>query len=50
VSLLARKIKGFEEKYITYCSFEAAQAIRSYLDFRRREGETITKDSYQKTV
>ncbi|HKI07027.1 MAG TPA: site-specific integrase [Nitrososphaeraceae archaeon] len=38
--------KGFKEEYITYCSMECASSINSYLDFRRRNGEIITKDSY----
>ena len=37
---------GFKDEYITYCSAECAAALNSYLDFRRRYGEKITKDSY----
>ncbi|HEU4822559.1 MAG TPA: hypothetical protein VFS97_03975 [Nitrososphaeraceae archaeon] len=35
-----------EHTYLTYCSSECANAIRSYLDFRKRNGENITDDSY----
>ena len=38
--------KGFKEEYKTYCSLECASAINSYLDYRKRFGEVITKDSY----
>jgi integrase len=38
--------KGFKEEYKTFCSMECAQAINSYLDFRRRAGENITPDSH----
>jgi integrase len=38
--------KGFKEEYITYYSSECANAIRSYLDFRKRKGEQISPDSY----
>jgi hypothetical protein len=37
---------GYKVEYITYCSPECAAALNSYLDFRRRYGEKITKDSY----
>ena len=37
---------GFKEEYITYCSMECAYYINLYLDFRRRSGEQITKQSY----
>jgi integrase len=37
---------GFEEEYKTFCTQECAGAINSYIDFRRRCGETITEDSY----
>jgi hypothetical protein len=38
--------KGFKEEYVTYCSSECAYYINSYLDFRRRNGEQLTPDSY----
>jgi integrase len=37
---------GFSEQYTVYCSSECAASINSYLDFRKRYGETITEDSY----
>jgi integrase len=37
---------GFKEEYKTFCTQECASAIDSYIDFRRRYGETITEDSY----
>jgi integrase len=37
---------GFPEEYTTFCTQECASAINSYLDFRRRNGENITEDSY----
>ena len=38
---------GFQkDQYTTYCSLECAQALNSYLDYRRRYGEVITEDSY----
>jgi integrase len=38
---------GFKnDEYTVYCSLECTSAINSYLDFRRRYGEEITKDSY----
>jgi integrase len=37
---------GFKEEYITYCSMECAYYINLYLDFRRRNSEVITKNSY----
>jgi integrase len=37
---------GFQEEYTTFCTPECARAINSYLDFRKRYGETITEDSY----
>jgi|SRR5215207_2532025 len=38
--------KGFKEEYKTYCSMECAFSINSYLDFRKRNGERITAESY----
>ena len=38
--------KGFRQEYRTFCSMECAFSLNSYLDFRRRHGETITEDSY----
>jgi integrase len=38
--------KGFKEEYKTFCSLECAYSVNSYLDFRRRNGEVITADSY----
>jgi integrase len=37
---------GFKEEYITYCSMECAYYINLYLDFRKRYGEQITRQSY----
>jgi integrase len=33
------------EEYITFCNFECASAIQSYLDFRKRHGEILTDNS-----
>ena len=38
--------RGFRQEYRTFCSMECAFSLNSYLDFRRRHGETITEDSY----
>lgn len=38
--------KGFQQEYETFCSMECASALNSYLDFRKRNGEEITEDSY----
>jgi integrase len=37
---------GFPDQYTVYCSSECASSINSYLNFRKRYGETITEDSY----
>jgi integrase len=37
---------GFKEEYITYCSMECAYYVNLYLDFRKRYGEQITRQSY----
>jgi|SRR5215207_512415 integrase len=37
---------GTSESYITYCSLECANAIDSYIDYRRRCGEGISPESY----
>ena len=38
---------GFpNDAYMTWCSPECALSINSYLNYRRRYGEIITKDSY----
>lgn len=36
---------GHKEKYVTFCSLECAQAIDSYLAYRKRCGERIGPDS-----
>lgn len=38
--------RGDTEEYITFCSPECAKEIDSYLEYRKRRGETITQDSY----
>jgi integrase len=38
--------KGYPEEYKTYCSLECANAINSYLYYRRKYNEKITPDSY----
>jgi integrase len=37
---------GYKEEYITYCSMECAYYVNLYLDFRKRYGEQITRQSY----
>jgi len=38
---------GFKnDQYTVWCSLECANAINSYLDYRRRYGEKVTEDSY----
>jgi integrase len=37
---------GYKEEYKTYCSMECATYINSYLDFRMRNKEQLTKQSY----
>jgi hypothetical protein len=34
-----------KEEYVTFCTPECASAIDSYLDYRKREGESINPDS-----
>jgi integrase len=41
-----RVYSRFKEEYRTFCTQECAWAINSYLDFRKRYGETVTEDSY----
>jgi integrase len=36
---------GYDEEYETYCTPECRHAIDSYLEFRQRNGEKITKSS-----
>lgn len=36
---------GTKDKYITFCTPECSNAIRTYLDYRKRCGEKITPDS-----
>jgi integrase/recombinase XerD len=36
---------GQEEEYFTFCAPECKKAIDLYLDFRKRNGELVTKDS-----
>jgi integrase len=38
--------RGDTEEYITFCTPECTEEIDSYLDYRKRRGETITQDSY----
>ncbi len=38
--------EGEAEEYYTFTTFEAARAIDVYLDFRKREGEELTPDSW----
>jgi integrase len=38
--------RGDNEEYTTFCTPECASEIDSYLDYRKRRGETITQDSY----
>ena len=38
--------EGSKEEYVTYCTPECSKAIDSYLDYRNRSGEELTKDSY----
>jgi integrase len=38
--------EGFKEEYITYCTPETRFAIDEYLEYRKRAGEVITKESY----
>ena len=35
-----------KEEYVTFCTPECASAIDSYIEYRKREGETIGPDSY----
>jgi integrase len=35
-----------KEEYITFCTPECASAIDSYIEYRKREGETIGPDSF----
>ena len=35
-----------KEEYYTFCSFECASIIKSYLDFRKKSGEILEKESY----
>ena len=35
-----------KEEYYTFCSFECASIIKSYLDFRKNSGEILDKESY----
>lgn len=37
--------RGTREEYFTFTTFECAEALDSYTDYRKRMGETITKDS-----
>lgn len=37
--------QGAREEYYTFTTFECAEALDSYTDYRKRMGETITKDS-----
>jgi integrase len=37
---------GDKEEYFTFCTPECANEIDTYLEFRKRRGETITQDSY----
>jgi integrase len=37
--------RGTREEYYTFTTFECAEALDSYTDYRIRMGETITKDS-----
>jgi hypothetical protein len=34
---------GYDEKYETYCTPECRKAIDNYIEFRKRNGETISK-------
>src|SRR4029079_678517 len=38
--------RGDTEEYFTFCTPECASEIDSYLDYRKRRGETITDESY----
>ena len=35
-----------KDEYYTFCSFECASIIKSYLDFRKKSGEILEKESY----
>jgi integrase len=37
--------RGTREEYYTFTTFECAEALDSYTDYRKRMGENITKDS-----
>lgn len=37
---------GDKEEYVTFCTPECAKEIDTYLEFRTRRGEIITRDSY----
>jgi integrase len=37
---------GYKEEYVTYCKPETAAEIDTYLEFRIRNGENITGDSF----
>jgi integrase len=47
---LAKAPDGEEEPHITFISAECARYLREYLDWRKRNGETITPESYLFTV
>ena len=41
-----RVYSGDKEQYTTFCTPECAKEIDTYLEFRKRRGETITSESY----
>ena len=37
---------GDKEEYLTFCTPECAKEIDAYIEYRKKRGETISKDSY----
>lgn len=38
--------ENFKQEYFTFCSYECLRAIDQYLDFRKRYGEKLGRDSF----